>query len=60
MASIAKPTTIAVEDKSGDFRKITKIIHHSGGGFAVLAPYHKARSGCLLKIPVDYDVKGAY
>jgi len=58
VASIARPTTIAVEDSSGAFRKITKIIHHSGGGFAVLAPYHRARCGCLLKFPVDYDVKG--
>ena len=60
MESIAKPTTIAVQDTHGTNRKITKIIHHSGGGFAVLAPYHKARSGLLLKIPVDYEIKGEY
>ncbi len=27
----------------------------SGGGFAVLAPYHSARAGYLAKIPVDYS-----
>jgi hypothetical protein len=58
MAKLAEPTTIAVQDASGVKRKITKIIHHSSGGFAVLAPYHKARSGLLLKIPLDYGVKG--
>ncbi len=55
---MARPTTIAIQDSSGVIRKITKIVHHSGGGFAVLAPYHKARSGLLLKIPLNYDVKG--
>ncbi len=58
MTSIARPTTIAIQDTSGTTRKITKIVHHSDGGFAVLAPYHTARSGLLLKVPVDYNVKG--
>ncbi len=58
MTRIAGSTTIAIQDVSGTTRKITKIVPHSGGGFAVLAPYHKARSGLLLKFPVDYDGKG--
>lgn len=51
--------TIAVEDQ-GTLRKITKIVPYKSGGFAVLAPYHKARRGYLAKHPVDYskrDVK---
>lgn len=34
-------------------RKLTKIIGLNGDGFSVLAPYHKARSGVLFKLPVD-------
>jgi hypothetical protein len=59
MVRIANPTTVAVRDALGVNRKIAKIIHHSEGGFAVMVPYHKARSGTLLKIPLDYDLKGA-
>jgi hypothetical protein len=33
--------------------KITKIIGLNGGGFSVLVPYHKAKSGFLYKLPVD-------
>lgn len=47
-------TTIAIEDQ-GTLRKITKIVPYSGGGFAVLAPYHSARQGHLLKPTVDYS-----
>lgn len=46
--------TIAVEDQ-GTLRKITKIVPYKSGGFAVLAPYHKARRGYLAKHPVDYS-----
>jgi hypothetical protein len=59
MVRLANPTTVAIQDASGVNRKIAKIIHHSEGGFAVMVPYHKARTGILLKIPLDYDVKGA-
>ena len=34
-------------------RKITKIVGLNGDGFSVMAPYHKARSGALFKLPVD-------
>src|ERR1022692_984751 len=60
MTEIARSTIIAVQDASGVNRKITKIVCHSHGGFAVLAPYHKARSGFLLKIPLDYEMKGEH
>jgi hypothetical protein len=41
-------------------RKITKIIGLNGDGFSVLAPYHKARSGFLCKMPVDPSKTGEY
>ena len=47
-------STIVIEDQ-GTLRKITKIVPYKSGGFAVLAPYHKARKGYLLKHPVDYS-----
>jgi hypothetical protein len=34
-------------------RKITKVIGLNGEGFSVLVPYHRARSGYLLKMPID-------
>jgi hypothetical protein len=34
-------------------RKITKVVGLNGGGFSVLAPYHKACRGFLFKVPVD-------
>jgi hypothetical protein len=37
-------------------RKITKVTGLGGRGFSVLVPYHKARSGFLLKVPIDSDV----
>lgn len=37
--------------------KVLQIQPYGGGGFAVLAPYHSARSGWLMKIPVDYTQK---
>jgi hypothetical protein len=46
--------TIAVRPAIGQQpRKITKIVSLNGNGFAVLTPYHKARSGFLFKMPVD-------
>jgi hypothetical protein len=49
--------TIAVRPATGQAcRNITKIIGLNGGGFSVLAPYHKARSGFLFKLPVEPDV----
>jgi hypothetical protein len=47
-------STIAVVPEGATTpRKLTKIVSLNGGGFSVLAPYHKARSGFLCKIPVD-------
>jgi hypothetical protein len=37
--------------------KVLQIQPYTAGGFAVLAPYHSARSGWLMKIPVDYTEK---
>lgn len=46
--------TIAIRPSAGQPpRKITKIIGLNGGGFSVLVPYHKAKSGFLYKVPVD-------
>jgi hypothetical protein len=46
--------TIAIRTAPGQPpRKITKIIGLNGGGFSVLVPYHKAKSGFLYKLPVD-------
>ena len=46
--------TIAIRPSPGQPpRKITKIIGLNGGGFSVLVPYHKAKSGFLYKMPVD-------
>lgn len=47
-------TTIAIEDQ-GTLWKITKIVPYRRGGFAVLAPYHQAKCGHLLKPTVDYS-----
>jgi hypothetical protein len=37
-------------------RKITKILSLNGKGFSVLAPYHKARSGFIWKMPVPPNI----
>ena len=45
--------TISIEDKPGSkVRAITKVVPYPDGGFAVLAPYHSARKGHLVKVPV--------
>src|SRR5438132_5182960 len=52
--SDSRKWTLAIKREQDDRpRKITKIIGLNGGGFSVLAPYHKARSGILFKMPVD-------
>jgi hypothetical protein len=49
-----KKWTIAIRPSVGQLpRKITKIIGLNGGGFSVLVPYHKAKSGFLYKLPVN-------
>jgi|SRR5581483_5168268 len=54
MSETRKKWTLAINRSQDDRpRKITKIIGLNGGGFSVLAPYHKARSGVLIKMPVD-------
>jgi hypothetical protein len=46
--------TLAIRQSQDEApRKITKIIGLNADGFSVLAPYHKARSGFLFKLPVD-------
>lgn len=54
-------TTIAIrETVDGTARKLTKLIPLSDGGFSVLVPYHKARSGVVFKMPVDYKQLGKF
>lgn len=53
--------TIAIRASKGQrLRKITKVISLNGGGFSVLAPYHKAKTGFLWKMPVDPSKRGTY
>jgi hypothetical protein len=53
--------TIAIRPSADQpLRKVTKIIGLNGGGFSVLAPYHKSKSGFLCKMPVDPSKKGIY
>jgi hypothetical protein len=42
--------------KSKPPRKITKVLSLNGKGFSVLAPYHKAKSGFLWKMPLPINV----
>jgi hypothetical protein len=53
--AIAVQTTAGVRP-----RKLTKVIGYGAGGFAVLTPYHQARSGFVGKIPVDYNKIGSF
>jgi hypothetical protein len=46
--------TLVISDK-GLRKKVTKIIPYNDGGFSILAPYHSARKGYLLKHTVDYS-----
>jgi len=53
--------TIAIRPADGlQPRKITKIIGLNGSGFSLVAPYHKARSGYLFKMPIDPNIQGEY
>lgn len=53
--------TIAIRSEASQVaRKVTKIIGLQGNGSSVLAPYHKARSGYLFKMPVDPQAKGVW
>jgi len=38
--------------------KIAKVVSYKEGGFAVLTPYHSARSGYLTITPIDYKKIG--
>jgi hypothetical protein len=50
---------IAVRPTSGGrARKLTKVIEYAEGGFAVLAPYHKAREGSVAKARIDVTAVG--
>jgi hypothetical protein len=49
--------TVAIRPAAGKpLYKITKIISLNGGGFSVLTPYHKARSGFLFKQVINPQV----
>ena len=51
--------TIAIRAEVGaQPRKLTKIIGYGNKGFAVLMPYHRAKSGWVGKMPVDYKQIG--
>src|ERR1700722_15799339 len=54
---MAKPEskwTVAIRPSVGKpLYKITKIISLNGNGFSVLTPYHKAKSGFLLKNAIN-------
>jgi hypothetical protein len=56
--------TVAIHPAAGKpLYKITKIISLNGGGFSVLAPYHKAHSGFLFKThikPRMFDKAGLH
>jgi hypothetical protein len=56
--------TVAIQPAAGKpLYKITKIISLNGGGFSVLTPYHKARSGFLFKQVINpgmFDKAGAH
>jgi hypothetical protein len=43
-------TTVCVAS-NGIVRRVFKILPLADGGFAMTAPYHKARSGSLMKVP---------
>jgi hypothetical protein len=47
-----KKTAVVVHD-SGVNRKAFKVLGLSDGGLALTAPYHKARSGSMNKVPFD-------
>lgn len=48
-------TTICIQDKPGESpRRITKITPYKDGGFAMLLPYHAAKKGYLMKMPMNY------
>jgi hypothetical protein len=56
---IEAPATICVRDEPDAVaRKITKIVPYRDGGFAILAPYHNARRGFLMKYAFDYRQTG--
>ncbi|HEV3220954.1 MAG TPA: hypothetical protein VGZ48_14390 [Candidatus Acidoferrales bacterium] len=56
--------TVAIRPAAGKpLYKITKIISLNGGGFSILAPYHKAHSGFLFKQPIHpgmFDKAGVH
>ena len=56
--------TVAIRPAAGKpLYKITKIVSLNGGGFSVLTPYHKARSGFLFKQAINprmFDKAGTH
>jgi hypothetical protein len=57
----AQETRVALRDpQTGHLHKITKFVAYKEGGFAILTPYHNARSGCLAILPVDYRKTGEF
>ena len=59
-AAVPRKWTIAIRPTEAEgLRKITKIIGLNGGGFSVLTPYHKSKSGFIAKAPMDLFTLGA-
>lgn len=53
--------TIAIRlDPAEPARKITKIVGYGAQGFAVVTPYHAARTGFVGKMPIDYKKIGRF
>lgn len=56
-----RETIVAIRSPdTGHLHKITKVVAYKEGGFAVLTPYHSARSGYLTIMPIDYNKIGKY
>jgi hypothetical protein len=52
-----KSWTVAIRSKAGaEPRKITKIVSLVDGGFSIVTPYHRARSGFLAQLPMPIGV----
>lgn len=58
-ASTAVKTTVVLDEPIGK-RRIFKILPISDGGLSVTVPYHNARAGCMLKMPLTETQTGAF
>jgi hypothetical protein len=56
-----KGLTIAIREQPGlKPRKLTKVISYGADGFGALVPYHRAHSGFVAKVPMDYRRVGEF